>query len=304
MGRLCFAACSLSIGLLAAGVARAEPAGPEASAAVAPEPGAANASPEALREADALLERAKVHFRAGQYREALPLVERALALTGAPRFLFNLGVLHHKLSECVPARDYFERYLERDAMGAARQQTLDALAELNAHCPRQAVGERVGRGEPSEATPVAPTPARSVSVVSALVQPAEPASTPPPSNESGAGPARESGWAPPPSAVVLMGLGAAAGVGAVVALVMQGRAQSDLDALGSSATGEQVTWDAFEAERQALSANARQYRNLSIGLGAASVALLGAGATVWVVEANDAARPRAAGLGVAYFGRF
>lgn len=276
--------CSLfSALLLAASAARAEP--PRASPV---EPGS---PPDA--QAELLLERAKSLFREGEYRQALPLVQRAYALTESPRFLFNLGVLYHKLSECVPARDHFQLYLERDRTGAARQQTLAALQELRERCPEAppdaalAAPAAVPR---AAALPSSETSARWREAATGAARPRyEPA---------------ERSAAPGVDTLVLIGLGAAAGVGAVLSVAAQSRAQSDIDALGRRAGAEGGPWDAFEARRRDLVADARLQRGLAIGLGLASLTLVGAGATMWIVESAEASSLRASGAVVGYGGRF
>jgi tetratricopeptide (TPR) repeat protein len=235
-------------------------------------------------EVAALLERAKAHFRAGRYREALPLVERAYALTGAPRALFNLGVLHHKLSECEPAREYFELYLQREPASTVRPQVLVALQELRARCP---AGGSAG---------AAPAPAEGANGSHPMLQrkrqhprlPAQPL---------------EPDWTSS-SALILLGSGAAAGVGMMVSLAAQNHTQRAIDALGSRAARQEGTWDSFEGRRRDLSANARLYRGFAIGFGAACVALVGAGATVWIVETGNGPRRGLPAAGIGYSGLF
>ena len=263
--------------LLCIRVARAEP-----SPASTETGSAETADPQG--QAEALLEQAKELFRKGQYREALPLIESAPELTQAPRFLFNLGALHHKLSECVPARDYFEQYLQQDPAGEGRAAALSALEELRARCPAQVT--------------VAPA-ALAVVPAAALLPPVPlPVEAPPPREPL------ERSWAPSPRAAVLLGIGAAAGIGALASLAARGHAQSELDALGAQVARQGDTWDAHEARRHELAANARLYRGLSLGLGVACAAFVGAGTTVWIVEAEQAAGERSLGAGVTYRGRF
>jgi tetratricopeptide (TPR) repeat protein len=273
--------CAFSMALLAAGAARADPLPTESATTDVGLP---------REQAEALLERAKALFRAGEFRQALPLVERAYALTESPRFLFNLGVLHHKLSECVPAREHFERYLERDPAGVARAEALAALEELRARCP----------APPTDFVPAPPAPSRT---------PEHSVPTPPTAWSEASAPghsveSRAPSWAPGSNALLLMGLGTAVGVGAVVALAAQGRAEDDIDDLGSQVAREGITWDELEGRRRELASNARLYRGLSLGLSAACLALVGAGATVWIVEVADGSNPRPGAAGIAYRGRF
>jgi hypothetical protein len=277
--------CSLlSALLLAASAARAEPPrAPPREPAVAPSDD----------QAELLAERAKLLFREGEFRQALPLVQRAYALTQSPRFLFNLGVLYHKLSECVPAREHFELYLQRDQTGAARQQTLSALQELRERCPEAPPAAALPQPDIVRGLP-APGPSEtSVHLPDASADAARPRHEP---AERSGGPAA--------SALLLIGMGAAAGIGAALSLAAQGRAQSDIDALGRRARAEGSAWDAFEDRRRDLVGDARLHRGLSIGLGLASLALVGAGATLWIVESEEGSSVRASGAVIGYGGRF
>lgn len=282
--------------LLGVSIARAEPStattetgATETGAAELSGVGAVGVLPpdpasDARTQAEGLLEQAKELFRNGEYRAALPLIERAYALTNAPRFLFNLGTLHHKLSECVPARDYFEQYLQRDPSGDGSAAALSALEELRARCPAQATAAPASLALVPATTEVAPVLA--------------PVGAPP------AAEPLERSWAPSSRAAVLLGIGAAAGIGALASLVARGHAQSEIDALGPLVARQGDTWDAHEARRHELASNARLYRGLSLGLGVACAAFVGAGTTVWILEARERDSARSLAAGVTYRARF
>jgi hypothetical protein len=87
-------------------------------------------------------------------------------------------------------------------------------------------------------------------------------------------------------------------------MAAQSSAQDDIDALGARAVREGEAWDQLEPERRELAANARLYRGLSIGLGAACLALFGVGATVWIMDEGDGSSVRTGGAGVGYRGQF
>jgi hypothetical protein len=206
-------------------------------------------------------------------------------LTQAPRFLFNLGALHHKLSECAPAREYFEQYLQQEPAGEGRAAALSALEELRERCPAQAAAVAPA------SLALAPAPA----AVAPVLAPVRNAPAPEPLERS---------WAPSPRAAVLLGIGAAAGIGALASLAAHGHAQSELDTLGAQVARQGENWDAHEARRSELAANARLYRGLSIGLGAACAAFVGGGTTVWILEAQGGAGARSLAAGVTYRARF
>jgi hypothetical protein len=306
-------ACSFCVSLsLAAEVVRADEPAPTDAGAIGPmratapragalppgplglqkgSDGAAPSSITAESEAMTLLARAKELFRGGEYRRAVPLLERAYALTDSPRFSFNLGVLHHKLSECEPARLYFERYLLEDPAGEARAQAMSALQELNAHCPASETHARSG-GLPASAAP--PKSVDTHPDVSSRPLAAD-------AEERGGGAILRG---PGTAAWVLMGVGAAAGVAAVISAAKQASAQNEIDDLGSRATRDATPWDQLEAERQSSSDRAKLYRALSIGLGVACASLVGTGATLWVLEDGEGPGPGSAALELGYRGRF
>ncbi|MEO8178238.1 MAG: hypothetical protein ABI895_05330 [Deltaproteobacteria bacterium] len=213
------------------------------------------------RETEALVERAKQRFAEGRFRDAVPLLECAYVLSRQPRLLFNLGVVHHKLSECEPAREYFERYLAEDPRGRARSEATSALAELYAHCPPPRAA-RGSVGTPAPPLERAPGPAAAIPVPLATRSPAA--------------------ALPSPQVLIVWGAGAALGVSALVTLGLQSRAQHDIDALHARAVGH--TWDGFEPERAALSENAQRYQSLSLLFGLGFAALAGTGAALWLHE--------------------
>jgi tetratricopeptide (TPR) repeat protein len=250
----------------------------EAQAAEAPAEAQVPEEPtDAEREAERLLEQARELFGRARFREALPLLERAHELSRSPRYLFNLGVLHHKLSDCEPAREYFERYLAEDPEGSARGEANWALQELYAHCPvaRVPADPAPSGGVPPE--PQLALPAASEGAVAAAAAPALV-----PSSRS-----TESGAHPSPRAWVFLGVGAAVGLGAVVSAGLQSRAQHDIDALHEQASRGDEAWDPYEAERASLSENARTYRRLSILLGIGCGVLVGTGTAFWILDSRS-----------------
>jgi hypothetical protein len=257
-------------------------------------PGARAQAPSSDAEsvASALLGDAKDLFQQGRFGDALPLLERAYALTGTPRYLFNLGVIHHKLSQCQPARNYFERYLLEDPAGSAQAEAKWALRELYLHCPESP-------GDESAAQARSPSPARR------HPQPARgPTTAAPP--RAGIAPSDERLALPSQRALILLGAGAAVGVAALVSVGLQNRAQNDIDALRARAAREGEVWDSYESQRTSLSGNAHLYRGMSIVLGIGSAVLAGSGATFWILDAPtpDTVNGYALTPGFSYSGRF
>lgn len=271
-----FSGCCLALVLRSAVAGAQVPGGtstelPGSGSSAAALPGSGETAP--IAEAELLTERAKQLFREARFSEAVPLLERAYALTRAPRQLFNLGVLHHKLSECNPAREYFERYLTEDPEGTARADAQRALEELYAHCPAPDLVPSLPAASP-EGFDTSALPERTVA------EAPQPARAPVPARDWAG---RSSGPGAP--ALVLLGSGAAAGVAALLSVGMQNRAQHNLDALRTRASAG-GTWDAYEPERRALDSDAHLYHGLSIAFGLGFAALAGTGGALWVWNAE------------------
>jgi tetratricopeptide (TPR) repeat protein len=252
---------------------------------------------EREREAEALVEQARELFREARFQEALPLLERAYELSRAPRYLFNLGAVHHKLSQCEPAREYYERYLAEDPRGSARSAASWALQELYAHCP----GARSPANPAPASAPesVQPTRLPATSERAAQVDAAQ--------RKSGsAAVPRDRSALPSPRALVLLGTGAALGVAALVSSGLQSRAQHDVDALRARAVQGDETWDSYEADRASRSEDAHTYRRMSILLGVGFGVLAGTGTAFWILDSSSDSSLDVSITtpGVSYRGRF
>ena len=64
-----------------------------------------------LHQAKQLFRRADAHYKAGRYRDALTLYQRAYQLKPLAGFLFNIGQCYRALGKCQEAVAAFERYL-------------------------------------------------------------------------------------------------------------------------------------------------------------------------------------------------
>jgi tetratricopeptide (TPR) repeat protein len=243
------------------------------------DPRGASASSTPIASADEraheLEQRVNELFERGEYAAALPLMEQVYALTQAPRWLFNLGVIHHALGDCVRALGYYERYLRSEPPAQGRAEARAALDSLSPIC-----GAVVRESEPAP-VPSEP-PARLVSAP--IVAREAPMRASPPGAGDGVSTRALLGWS-------LLGVGAASGVTALVSVLVANDAASDLNALGReaivrSAQGE--TYDSCCAARgDSLEATRHRYVTLAPILGLGSLVLLGAGATLLVLESGE-----------------
>jgi tetratricopeptide (TPR) repeat protein len=214
------------------------------------------------REALRLRDEALALFEEQRYAEALPLLERAQALSAAPRHLFNLATAHHWLGHCASARHYFERYLRAEPDGAGADEARAALDELYQRCG----SEEANAAPLAPPAPVDPSPPREPPVV--VVAPAARV----------AAPARETNalaWS-------LIGVGAALGVASVSSLVLVQRAEHDVEQRARRAPE-----DGWTPEARALMKNGDRYATLAAAFGVSAVACAGAGVLLQLLAPSD-----------------
>lgn len=219
---------------------------------VVAESGADSNEREALRLRDEAFEL----FEQQRYAEALPLLERAHALSRAPRHVFNLATAHHWLGHCPSARDHFEHYLREEPDGPGADQARAALDELYQRCGHEAASALPVEPVPLEPAAVSPTLVRGLRV------------TVPPRAPVVATPARE----PSVLAWSLIGVGAALGVASVSSLVLMERAERDVEQRARRASD-----DGWTPEARALMKNGGRYATLSAAFGVSALACVGAG---------------------------
>lgn len=237
----------------------------------------------------ALRERGRELVLAKDYAGAVPLFEEAYALTGAPRYLFNLGMAHHWLFHCELARGYFEEYVRRDPEGEGRSQADSALEELYAQCGHAPAGESVpGIGTASSGYPStqsadgvhSPAPAADAT----SMKPAR--LIPRPDTDAAGGSGRRSAvW-------LLWGAGGAAALAGITSGLLMLRTERDLDALRSlpsetelSRSSVRSSWtEVAEREEDALMANGKRYETMMLAFGLGSLALIGAGVTLRLMD--------------------
>ncbi|MET0414002.1 MAG: hypothetical protein ABW217_22020 [Polyangiaceae bacterium] len=210
------------------------------------------------REALRLRDEAFELFEQRRYAEALPLLERAHALSRAPRHVFNLATAHHWLGHCPSARDYFERYLREEPDGPGADQARAALDELYQRC-----GHARAFPEPA---PASPTLVRGLRVAAPLPAPVVALS------------ARE----PNVLAWSLIGVGAALGIASVSSLLLMERAEHDVEQRARRAPD-----DGWTPEARALMKNGDRYATLSAAFGVSALACVGAGVTLQLLAASE-----------------
>ena len=114
-----------SVGLLGGFLAAAAPS-PAAMAQASAPPTA-----DALDSAKKYFDDALAHYRAGEYREAVDDLERALELDPDDKDLvYNLALVHEKLGQLREAIGYFRRYLGVESDAAERERVEATILRL------------------------------------------------------------------------------------------------------------------------------------------------------------------------------
>jgi tetratricopeptide (TPR) repeat protein len=222
-------------------------------------PAAASAEVANEREALSLRDLAFELFEQQRYAEALPLLERAHALSRAPRHVFNLATAQHWLGHCPSARDNFERYLREEPDGVGAEQARAALDELYQRCGRATVLP--------QPAPASPTLVRGLRVAA------------PPPAPVAAAPARE----PSVLAWSLIGVGAALGVASVSSLVLVERTEHDVEQRARRAPD-----DGWTPEARALMKNGDRYATLAAAFGVSALACVSAGVALQLLAPSGA----------------
>lgn len=240
-------------------------------------------------------------FQLGDYEAALPLMEEVYAQTRAPRWLFNLGVLHHALGDCPLALDHYRRYRQSGPGGEGRAEVDAAIASLEPICgapaamsaPRVVVAPALAPPAKGQMLPLAPERARAGATGARASAGADEA--------QGLSTRAVVGWS-------LLGAGAVTSAAAVISLVLARDAVSDLNALGREAAARSragETYDVCCAARGRELENQRgRYTTLTPILGAGSLLLLAAGTTLLVLDVNDRGSLTLGASGFRYRARF
>jgi tetratricopeptide (TPR) repeat protein len=217
-------------------------------------------------------------FKQQRYAEALPLLERAQALSQAPRHLFNLATAHHWLGNCASARHYFERYLSEAPAGAGAAEARAALDELYQHCGREPLFP--APAELPGASPAVPTLARGPRVVVPLAHPRAP-----PRDHA-------LSWS-------LIGVGVALGAASAASLVLMKRTEADVEE-----RVRRAPVDGWPREARALLENGDRYATLAAAFGVTAVACVGAGVTLELLAPGPSESLSLSLGGVQYRARF
>ena len=67
--------------------------------------------PSDIERAKALFKKAELHFKLGEFKQALPLYKEAYRTKPLAGFLFNLGQCHRYLNECGQANFFFRQFI-------------------------------------------------------------------------------------------------------------------------------------------------------------------------------------------------
>jgi len=245
-------------------------------------PGGSAPPQSRTEEVAALYNRFECHFARREYVACLPFLEQACKLTDSPRCLLNLGAVHHALMHCQLARAYYQQYLDRSPYDEEVTEARNALEELNAACPPSA--PRAAEWEPpaEPVGPIAMGPVASGRVASGPVAATPSALKPGVKNR---GVKNLAGARPhaPLLAWTLLGAGVAGLTASVFAAGYGARAERDFEArdrengpLGRS----------NDPELRAIDRRGRDYNQLAGAFGVLSGVLIGAGATLWLVDVS------------------
>ena len=93
-------------------------------------PASAAPSTNAQASADALFEHGQTEYKAGRYREAIPLFKEAYDQVHDPVYLFNIAQAYRKLFDCEPASDYYKQYLDALPTAENKAKVQQWLTEL------------------------------------------------------------------------------------------------------------------------------------------------------------------------------
>ena len=74
-------------------------------------PGVCRAQTSDTERARAAFARAEVHFKLGEFKQALPLYKEAYRARAMPEFLFNIGQCHRHLGDCARTIFFFRQFL-------------------------------------------------------------------------------------------------------------------------------------------------------------------------------------------------
>lgn len=235
------------------------------------------ASAQPVDEARALYDRGLQHYNLGEYRAAIDAWKEAYRISHAPLLLFNIGQAYRLSGDCTNARIFYATY-RREEPAPPNETELAAAEELCPEPTKPPPPPVVENEQPVTApTPIPPTKP-------ALVATA-------PATPSSAGRSRRL------AGLALTGTGVAAALAGGYFLRSSAAASADVEA----ADGE---WTPALAD---LEARGRRDQTIGLAAAGAGVALVSAGAVLYVLgrraDAVEVA-PTAGGATVAFRTRF
>lgn len=246
-----------------------------------------------------LLSNAREHYAAGRFEDAMVLLERAYNATNGPRFLFNLGAVHHAMGHCSLARNYYEGFLLVAENGKKRDEAKLALGNLYEHCGHSQLHsprpQQEGAAGPNSVGPLL-SPGLSPEVTSELA----PDLSPELPTQILAQPSRlllsrrnglDSNWQGDSwrrtTSISLIGTGAALGLAGTITYFLMHNAHDDLQAQRRRVSASGGIWnDAEDAEEAGRLTFRAEYRSLTWALGVGSGLAFAAGATLLALELN------------------
>jgi hypothetical protein len=237
---------------------------------------------------------------AGEYRAALAALERACAGSEDAACSFNRALVHHTWLElpgeldrehCRVARWNYARYLTLEPYEEQSDAARSALVELEGICePERAPSVSAAPSDPDviralQGPPLgdlhAAPPNTSSSHERSPPAPTTGQHSPRPPHSTARPLPAEPSFEPEPRGALpwlLLGAGSASALATAAAWLNMSRADSDLSR--HARTGVVFA----NPETEALDASRRRYRSLVLGFGAGALTLLGAGATLLVIE--------------------
>lgn len=86
--------------------------------------------PATQAQAAKLFESGQASYQEGKYLAAIDLFRNAYDLVNDPVYLFNIAQSYRKIADCVPAHDYYVKYLEADPKAPNKDKVQQWIFEL------------------------------------------------------------------------------------------------------------------------------------------------------------------------------
>jgi tetratricopeptide (TPR) repeat protein len=92
--------------------------------------GSGKVDPATQAKAVKLFETGQASYQQGSYLAAIDLFKNAYQLVNDPVYLFNIAQSYRKIADCVPAHDYYVKYLEADPKAPNKDKVQQWIFEL------------------------------------------------------------------------------------------------------------------------------------------------------------------------------